>query len=962
MGKLFRLKFLLLVLLSVNVSARVVTSQEYNGYIYNRGYVCDFTVDGISYTIQDKGVFVSAEKYLCDLETEASISAPSEIILNSSYHGNIKIPEAVIFNGIVYEVVGIDVAAFKDCKDLLGVSFPDNLLFIGESSFRNCINLESVFFPNGYMNEIGKYAFAGCTGLNYINIPYKFSCYFDPTVFDGCIIDSVYWNSFNISPTLLFGNQGNCIMKHVYVDAARDYIGTCAFSDCNFYSVTISPQIKYIEQYAFRYCNNLKKIVWEGSTEIHNGAFMDCDNIDTIVIQSSRAPSAIDMSYGQPILDYFSPQVYENATLIIPTGSMDEYMLSLLWSRFKSVKEADIKDHEKELADDSGDDQEDDPIVYRKGYVFDFKVDGIYYTIQDGGVYVSAERLMYDPIGANKPWEVVENSAYYGAVTIPETVKYGDTIYNVIGIDKAAFKGCSYLEQIEIPATVTHIGTAAFYGCSGLREVKLPPLLSVVESSVFRECTGLESITFPENLRIVGVDAFRDCSGLKALILPDSLQRIESCAFDGCSNVKVLSMPENVTSLDGTAFQGLSSLESIYWYSPYVTSYPFTLYKWSLKNVFLGDEIKEIVENAFRGCANLTSITIPEKVEKLGPFSFAGCWALKKIVIEGCPIISEHSFLDCGSVDTVVLKSHIPPTAINYMKTSYGVDDGFADEFFSEKIFDKAVLCIPVGSMDEYMSSPLWSRFSLVEEIDFDEQESDLGNDSIFYYVHEDGDTIYYVVHEDGIHVVSKSLIIIGSGKTHGFDDPLTPRDPMAGGLQPRFGTRSGSGETIDTLDFKTYSGSVVIPESVPYKESVFTVTCIDKYAFAGGRELVSVSLPESVKILGYGCFAGCSGLTEIIIPESVTVIDEYAFAYCTGLKRVVIEGNPEIAETAFIGCETDLEFVMTKVESKEAKDLDLQSNGAVHYSINGRIIPADAPGLHVIKYKNGIVGKAWVR
>lgn len=632
MGKIFRLNILLFaVLVSVNVSARVIGSQEYNGYIYNNGYVCDFMVDSIYYTIQDEGVYVSAEKYLYDLEKEASISAPSEIILNSSYHGNITIPETVMFNDSVYDVVGIDMVAFKDCKDLLSVtisdnvkvicesafsgcsnlktvkfptswftiekeafkdcvslesvSFPDNLSYIRESSFRNCINLKSVFFPNCCMDGIEEYAFAGCTGLNYINIPSNFSSYFKPTAFDGCIIDSVYWNSIYISPLYLLGNKENCIMKHVYVDDARDYIYPGMFIFCIFHSVTISPNIKYIDEYAFKHCNNLKKIVWEGSTEIHNGAFMDCDNIDTIVIESSRAPSAIDMTYGQPILDYFSPQVYENATLIIPTGSMDEYM-----------------------------------------------------------------------------------------------------------------------------------------------------------------------------------------------------------------------------------------------------------------------------------------------------------------------------------------------------------------------------------------SSPLWSRFSLVKEIDFDEHESDLGNDSIFYYVHEDGDTIYYVVHEDGIHVVSKSFKSIGSGKTHGFDDPLTPRDPMAGGLQPRFGTRSGSDETYDTLDFKTYSGNVVIPESVPYKESIYTVICIDKYAFAGSRELVSASLPESVRQLGYGCFAGCIGLTEITIPKSVRVIDEYAFAYCTGLKRVVIEGNPEIAATAFIGCGADLEIIVTKVESVKEMDSDLKSNGAVHYGIDGRIIPADTPGLHLIKHKDGTVSKSLVR
>ena len=540
-------------------------------------------------------------------------------------------------------------------------------------------------------------------------------------------------------------------------------------------------------------------------------------------------------------------------------------------------------------------------IIYSQGYVSDFQVDGLFYTIQKDGIYVSAERYLFD---TETGMEVVNYNAYKGEITIPETVTYGDTVYKVIGIDEAAFKWCYNLFRVVIPSSVEYIGASAF-----------------------TFCTELKSINIPSCVSCIGKDAFYGCF----------------------------------------------SIDSLFWYTSYESPRKATgnCYN-SLKYVLLGDEMTSIADYAFEGCGNISSITIPEKVEYIGRGAFSGCHNLNKIVIEGSPVIYEYSFSMC-TIDSIIFKSRIPPTALDHTGTAYGWIDGFHEVFFEDCAYTDAQLLIPASSVGEYMSSRLWSFFKKINTYDDGYSESDfecdsinntvnVGEDTIYYTVQECGDTIYYVVHEDGIHVVSKSFKSIGSGKTHGFDDPLTPRDPMAGGLQPRFGTRSGSGETIDTLDFKTYSGSVVIPESVPYKESIYTVTCIDKYAFAGSRDLVSVSLPESVRQLGYGCFAGCSGLTEITIPKSVRVIDEYAFAYCTGLKRVIIEGNPEIAETAFIGCGMDLEFVMTKVESNEAKDLDLQSNGAVHYSIDGRIIPADAPGLHVIKYKNGIVGKAWVR
>ena len=42
--------------------------------------------------------------------------------------------------------------------------------------------------------------------------------------------------------------------------------------------------------------------------------------------------------------------------------------------------------------------------------------------------------------------------------------------------------------------------------------------------------------------------------------------------------------------------------------------------------------------------------------------------------------------------------------------------------------------------------------------------------------------------------------------------------------------------------------------------------------------------------------------------------------------------------------------------------DSDSNSDEAVHYGIDGRKIPSDVPGLHIIKYKNGIEGKVWIR
>lgn len=77
------------------------------------------------------------------------------------------------------------------------------------------------------------------------------------------------------------------------------------------------------------------------------------------------------------------------------------------------------------------------------------------------------------------------------------------------------------------------------------------------------------------------------------------------------------------------------------------------------------------------------------------------------------------------------------------------------------------------------------------------------------------------------------------------------------------------------------YSGDVVIPSTVQYKNFPFSVISIDHCAFDCCYELTSVTIPGSVTTIGDMAFRSCSGLNNITIPNSVTSIDEFAFMGC---------------------------------------------------------------------------------
>ena len=133
-------------------------------------------------------------------------------------------------------------------------------------------------------------------------------------------------------------------------------------------------------------------------------------------------------------------------------------------------------------------------------------------------------------------------------------------------------------------------------------------------------------------------------------------------------------------------------------------------------------------------------------------------------------------------------------------------------------------------------------------------------------------------------------------------------------------------------------SGSVIIPSTVTYNGTTYSVTYIGEYAFLSCSGLTSVTIGNSVTSIGDYAFLNCSGLTSInvasgnthyssidgvlynyvqdtliqcpgaktsvTIPNSVTSIGGGAFAYCSGLTSVTI-GNSltSIGYSAFYEC-----------------------------------------------------------
>jgi len=88
---------------------------------------------------------------------------------------------------------------------------------------------------------------------------------------------------------------------------------------------------------------------------------------------------------------------------------------------------------------------------------------------------------------------------------------------------------------------------------------------------------------------------------------------------------------------------------------------------------------------------------------------------------------------------------------------------------------------------------------------------------------------------------------------------------------------------------------SVTIPNSV---------TIIGKWAFAFCSNLTSVIMENSIITIGSMAFFECINLTRIIIPDSVASIEERTFGSCASLANITIPDSViSIGHCAFKGC-----------------------------------------------------------
>ena len=257
--------------------------------------------------------------------------------------------------------------------------------------------------------------------------------------------------------------------------------------------------------------------------------------------------------------------------------------------------------------------------------------------------------------------KIVEGGYYYNKYYYYENdVYYYKNCYtsnDVIG--KCAFKGCSGLTSLTLPAGITEISSYAFSSCSGLTSLTLPAGITSIGDDAFYGCSGLTSITIPNGVTQIDKNAFRDCTGLTSLTLPANIKRIGESAFKNCSRLTSLNLPAGITTIGSSAFYGCSGLTSL----------------------TIPDGVTKIGKYAFSNCSYLTSLTIPSSVNSLGEYAFKNCSSLQSVHVSWSTPIS-------------------------------------AGKAFNKADVSKCTLYVPQGTEQDYFLADVWGDFGNIVEYD----------------------------------------------------------------------------------------------------------------------------------------------------------------------------------------------------------------------------------------------------
>ncbi|NVM34332.1 MAG: leucine-rich repeat protein [Candidatus Lokiarchaeota archaeon] len=425
------------------------------------------------------------------------------------------------------------------------INFPSSLKTIQGLSFSDWPLTGGLSF-NPAMEDVGTYAFSGCSGLSGV-LSVKDGTRigrhaFAETNFSNIVIENENLYTSTDAEQIYEGDYLLLInaSSGLYLSDSAKNLNTAAFSGYKFTpNLSLSDNLTGVGNFAFANCTGLTGNLSIGCKveNIGDGAFSGC------------ALSGV-LSYGSNAA--FGVGIFDNC-----------YFTGLTVPSCSKYVGSNVYDFYKDYNFDTG-----SSLQFREGVTgidasgfYDFKFTGrlnMPNSLRSIGdeCFANCTQFIGDlTLGSNV--EYIGNDAFYNCSGFNGKLIVSGT--NLVSIGDRAFAGLSQLTgDIGIAYSTTSIGNGAFDGCSSMGpDLSFGNSIESIGGLAFRNCTGIldiYGINDSDSLISIGDGAFSGVFNATGdLVVVDSVTGIGKAAFQNCSGIRHVFLNINSNKLNTDA-------------------------------------------------------------------------------------------------------------------------------------------------------------------------------------------------------------------------------------------------------------------------------------------------------------------------------------------------------------------------------------------------------------------------